>query len=90
MKNATILHEITPDAIALLFKGLQEQIEELKENLQPKAPTEFLTRIETAQLLKKDLSTISVWTKKGKLKSYGVANSIYYKRSEVEGIIKPL
>lgn len=90
MKTATILHELTPEAILALFTGLQRQIEDLKVNFQPKEPTEFLTRSETAQLLKCDLSTITAWTKKGKLTAYGKGNRVYYKRHEVESSIQPI
>lgn len=86
MKNATILHDVTPEAIFALFMGLQNQIEELKNNFQPKEPTVLLTRTETAEYLKIDLSTVTSWTKKGKLKAYGKGNRVYYKRSEVEAI----
>ena len=41
-------------------------------------------------MLDVDLSTIHNWTKRGKLKAYGIAGRIYYKRSEVEMAIKPL
>lgn len=86
MKNATIFYDLTPEAIFALFSGLQLQIEDLKKNLQPKEPTVLLTRTETAEYLKIDLSTVTAWTKKGKLKAYGKGNRVYYKRSEVEAI----
>ncbi|TKD67328.1 helix-turn-helix domain-containing protein [Flavobacterium sp. ASW18X] len=59
-------------------------IEELKANFQPKAPEEFLTRKKTAEILQINLSTLYLWTKRGLLKSYGIAGKVYYKRSEIE------
>ena len=83
-KNATLIHEVTYDQLLSLFEGLQKQLTELKQNFEPKTPTEYLTRNELAELLKCDLSTIHNWTKKGKLIPYGIGNRVYYKRNEVE------
>lgn len=84
MKNQTLIHNVTPEQIIDLFKGLQNQLTEIKVNLQPKVPEEFLTRNEVAELLKCDLSTLWNWTKKSKLISYGIGNRTYYKRTEIE------
>lgn len=88
--NSTILHEITPEQITSLFEGLQNQLNELKQNFVPKAPVVYLTRTEVAEMLKCDLSTVHNWTKKGKLKPYGIGNRVYYKRNEVEAVLLPL
>ena len=87
MKNATILHDFTPDQIASLFKGLQNQITELKKDFQPKLPIEWLTRNEVSELLKCDLSTLHNWTKKGKLIPFSLGNRIYFKRSDIESAL---
>ena len=84
MTQSTILREVSPEQIASLFEGLQTQLTELKTNFQPKQPTEYLTRNEVTEMLKCDLSTLWLWTKKGKLTSYGIGNRTYYKRIEIE------
>lgn len=89
-KNSTIIHDVTPDEITSYFKGLENQIAELKQNFEPKQPAEYLTRAEVAEKLKCDLSTVHNWTKKGKLKPYSIGNRIYYKLSEVEAALQPL
>lgn len=89
MENSTLIHGITPDRIDSLFKGLQSQLNELKQNFEPKTPAEYLTRSEVAEMFKCDLSTIHNWTKKGKLKAYGLGNRVYYKRHEVESVLVP-
>ena len=66
---------------------VRRQLDELKESFQPKTPEEYLTRSETANMLKINLSTLYHWTKKGKLKSYGLSGKVYYKRSEVESAL---
>ena len=87
MKNSTILHDVSPEQITSLFEGIQNQIKELKENFEPKIPTELLTRNETAEWLKCDLSTIHNWTVKGKLIPYAICGRVYYKRSEIESVL---
>ncbi len=72
------------DAIS---NDVKNQLEELKESFQPKSPEELLTRTETAELLKINLSTVHNWTKKGRLKPYGMGGKVYYKRSEVESAL---
>ena len=44
---------------------------------------ELLTRTETVELLKINLTTLWNWTKKGKLTAYGIGNRVYYKRGEI-------
>tara|TARA_R110002012_G_C11668772_1_gene612864 strand:+ start:3846 stop:4124 length:279 start_codon:yes stop_codon:yes gene_type:complete len=66
---------------------VKTQIDELKKSFQPKTPEEFLSRKATAELLDINLSTLYLWTKKGKLKSYGLSGKVYYKRSEVESAL---
>jgi excisionase family DNA binding protein len=90
MKNSTILHEISPEQIASLFEGLQNQISELKQSFQPKEPPEYLTRSEVAKLLKCDLSTIHNWCKKGKLFPFGIGSRVYFKRSDIEAVLIPI
>jgi excisionase family DNA binding protein len=61
-----------------------------KEEFKPKYTEELLTRNEVADTFKVDLSTVHNWTKKGKLKAYGLGHRVYYKRSEIENALKPL
>jgi excisionase family DNA binding protein len=80
--------QITPEQLQdAIITGVKEQIEGLKKSFQPRNPTEYLTRNEVKELLQIDLSTVHNWTKKGKLKAYGIGNRIYYKRSEIENSI---
>lgn len=91
MVQSTLLHNATPEQLTqAILNGVDEKINQLKANFQPKEPTEYLTRNEVKELLKVDLSTVHNWTKKGKLKSYGIGNRVYYKRHEVEQTLIPL
>lgn len=87
METSTILHNVTPEQINSLFQGLQNQLNDLKQNFEPKTPTEYLTRSEVAKMLKCDLSTLHNWVKKGKLIPYGIGNRVYFKRSEIEAVL---
>jgi excisionase family DNA binding protein len=91
MVQTTILNNVSPEQLTeTILNGVDERINQLKANFQPKEPTEYLTRNEVKRLLKVDLSTVHNWTKKGKLKSYGIGNRVYYKRQEVEQTFIPL
>ncbi|MBK6836270.1 MAG: helix-turn-helix domain-containing protein [Bacteroidetes bacterium] len=90
MKKQQFFYELSPEEINSLFQGLQSQLTELKQDFEPKSPTEYLTRSEVAKLLKCDLSTIHNWMRKKKLIAYGIGNRVYFKRSEVEQSVEPL
>jgi hypothetical protein len=62
---------------------LENDLNEIKENFQPKEPLELMTREETAEFFKISLATLWQWSRKGILPSYGIGNRIYYKRNEV-------
>jgi hypothetical protein len=68
----------------------EAKLDSLKRDFQPKKPEEWLTRYEVKDWFKVDLSTVHNWTKRGKLKAYGIGNRVYYKRSEVEAAIQPI
>ena len=79
---------VTPkDFLSELDKRIDQKLNTLKQEFQPKEPTEFLTRHEVASLLKIDISSVANWTKSGKLQSYALGGRRYYKRSEVEASI---
>lgn len=80
--------QITPEQLQNeIIKGVKTELEQLKKDFQPKRPSEYLTRNEVAEMLKIDLSSVHNWTKKGKLKAYGIGGRVYYKRDEVENSI---
>ena len=75
----------TPEQLRQDIKeDVKSQLDDLKSNFQPRQPEELLTRKEVAELFKINLSTLHHWTKKSKLKAYGISGRIYYKRSEIE------
>lgn len=82
-----ITFEQLPQKVTQLYENseqIKNELSEIKKNLQPKTPTEYLTRKEVSILLKCDLTTVHNWTKAGKLIAYYFGNRVYYKRSEIE------
>jgi len=83
--------EDLPKAMETILEKLSTlvvELESIKQNFRPKEPIELLTREETAKYLKVSLTTLWHWSKKGILKSYGIGNRVYYKRSEVEASLQ--
>lgn len=62
---------------------LKTELQEIRQELK-KQPTDFLTRSDVANMFTVSLVTVSDWTAKGLLKSYKIANRVYYKRGEIE------
>ena len=73
-----------------IFEYIDRKFDDLKKFYEPKTPTEFLTRQETAELLKVDVSSIHNYTKRKILQSYALQGRVYYKRSEIESAIVKL
>ena len=71
----------------LVSEIAHEVISGIKELLgDPQKPVQedrYITRKETAELLKVSLVTLSHWTKRSILKSYKIGSRVLYKRSEV-------
>ena len=81
-----------PQAVSKVYKEvslIRNQIEEIKNNFEPKIPVELLTRNEVAEMFKCDLSTVHNWTVRGILIPHGIANRVYYKRHELEAVLIP-
>ena len=89
MENSVLIEKIT-QVVDVINQAVQNQFEELKQELHKvRDQEELLTREEAANLLKINSSTLWLWTKKGKLPSYGIGNRVYYKRSEImESLVK--
>lgn len=87
-QNTPILFVNAEDVLNKFEKRLKEFETRLSGNFQPKQPTEYLTRAEVCEMLKIDLSTLWRWTKSGTFNAYGIANRVFYKRSEIEAYLE--
>ena len=76
---------VSPDEFKeSILTDVRAEIKSLAQNFQPITPQEYLTRQETATILKVSLVTLSDWNKKKILNPYSLGNLIRYKRSEIE------
>jgi hypothetical protein len=74
----------SPTALAnLIDEKIKTQLEDLKKNFIPKEPEDFISRKETATLLKISLVCLHDWMNKGILKPYKMGNKTYFSRKEV-------
>ncbi|MDL5511726.1 helix-turn-helix domain-containing protein [Arenibacter sp. M-2] len=79
--------EDLPKAMETILDKLtrvEEELENIKMNFQPKTPVELMTRQEVTNYLKISFPTLHQWTKNGILSGYRTGNRVYYKRSEIE------
>lgn len=88
MTNKTIveIENVSVDElVATITKSVLDGLEIRLATLNEQREQEFLmTRTETAKYLKVNFTTIHNWTKKGKLKAYGLGNRVYYKKNEID------
>jgi hypothetical protein len=91
VQNSIIVHNLNVLQFEELLKStVKEQFDNFKSNITNTNDDELLTREETYKLLKIDSSTLWAWTKKGKIKAYGIANRRYYIKSEILKCLIPL
>ncbi len=84
MEKSILLHCITPEELKQIIKEvLIDELSGFKNNIGTNESDVLLTRKETCELLKINMTTLWNWTKKGKLISYGIGNRVYYKKEEV-------
>lgn len=88
MQEQILLHNATPDQLTeTILEGVRSILKDVNK---PQPENKYITREQVCDLLRIDKSTLWNWTKKGKLKSYGIGARVYYKLHEVEFAIKPL
>ena len=77
--------QVTPQQLQHdILEGIKTQLNALVKHFQPKQQDEYLTRQETADFFKVDLSTLWHWKKRGFLVPYGGEGIVRYKKSDVE------
>jgi excisionase family DNA binding protein len=83
--NITQVFGITPEEFKdSIIRDVRAEIKSLAQFFQPIVPSEYLTRQETAKILKVSLVTLSDWNKKKILNPYRLGKLIRYKRSEID------
>ncbi|MDG2194258.1 MAG: helix-turn-helix domain-containing protein [Polaribacter sp.] len=88
MTDVILVNGVTPEKLTeTILNGIKNQLNELKKNFTPKQPEDFLTRMETAKLLKISLTTVHEWVNTKILKAYKVGNRTYFSRKEIENTL---
>ena len=88
MRDAILVNNTTPEKLTeTILNGVKNQLDELKKDFTPKQPEDFLTRMETAKLLKISLTTVHEWANTKILKAYKVGNRTYFSRKEIENTL---
>lgn len=83
--NTIQITELTTNELkSLLKESVKQELNQLKEEILCKTPTQYLTRKQVAKMLDINLTTLNNWTNRGVLTSYGIQGRVYYKRDEVE------
>ncbi|WP_341199378.1 helix-turn-helix domain-containing protein [Croceibacter atlanticus] len=83
------IQEITVDELAdKVADKLLNKIKHYLDDLHTNESDVYLTRQETADFLKINITTLWYWTNKGKIKSYGIGNRRYYNKQEIIALLK--
>ncbi len=91
MKQSIQFLQVTPQELQNeILDGIKSQLSAFTKHFQPQQPDEYLTRKETADFFKVDISTLWHWKKKGFLVPYGAEGIVRYKRSDVENAMVKL
>ncbi len=83
MNNEILFSQIPINDLRII---IQETVrEEMLKNSTPtpQPTTEFITRVETCQILGVSLPTLNEWTKKGLIVGYRISSRVRYKKSEI-------
>ncbi len=80
--NKIVFDVLSKDELKVIISNsIQEVIN--KNSVKEIKEEELLSREETSNLLKINLSTLWRWTKDGKLSAYGIGNRVFYKKDEI-------
>lgn len=76
------------ELVAMISNSVLDVLESRLKLLQKESDQQLLlTRAETAKYLHVNMTTLWNWTKKGKIKAYGIGNRVYYKKNEIDKAI---
>lgn len=88
MTAPILLNGITLEQLAEALKPLLQSQKNVSETVETE--NDLLTREQVCKLLSINKTTLWKHTKSGKLKSLGLGNRVYYKKSEVLEAVKHL
>lgn len=88
MQNSILLENITREE---LFSEINEIVTRaIESRIKPEIPKDYLTKKETAQLLRLSLPTLQRLTNSGKIKAYRIGRRVLYQSDEVTEALKSI
>jgi excisionase family DNA binding protein len=86
--NQIIYTTISIQELESLIQNAIKESLKLGEQPKPEKSNDFITRHETASILKISLVTLHHWTKRGYIQGYKISTRIRFKRSEVLKLVE--
>ena len=87
MFSAPFIEQLKTEISEDVFNKISPLLEKFRT---PTPQTEFITRKQTAQILRVSLPTVNDWTKTGKITGYRIGSRIRYKRNEIENSLSQI
>jgi excisionase family DNA binding protein len=82
MQKSILLENISTEDLFTKIRDIVTEI--IDQKLKPDSPKEYLTKNETAAMLRISLPTLNRLTHSGKIKSYRIQRRILYRTDEIE------
>lgn len=76
-----------PENVINDLESIKQELVNLKTNFTPREPEDFLSRKETAELLKISLPTLHQWSNDGILRPMKMGNRTYFSRKEINAVM---
>ena len=84
MQQISITQLSLEELVKEITRPLLSKIDALEARVEKKVSDVLWTREEASERLKIDLSTLSRWTKQGKITAHSIGARIYYKESSIQ------
>ena len=84
MQQISLTQLSLEELVQEITRPLLSKIDTLEARIEKKDSDVLWTREETSERLKIDLSTLSRWTKQGKITAHSIGARIYYKESSIQ------
>lgn len=84
MQQISVIQLSLEELVQEITKPLLSKIDALEARIEKKDSDVLWTREEASERLKIDLSTLSRWTKHGKITAHSIGARIYYKESSIQ------
>ncbi len=89
MQNSVIIQNVTPDDLKnIISNAVEDKIASLLP--QRKVSNDYLTRQETASLLRISLPTLNDFTKRGLITGHRIGSRVLYSRDLIESSLKEI